>query len=96
LWATPDAVGTCGTPLNTANGLWYQFVGDGSPVTMSLCGSSFDTKIGIFTGTCTALVCVGGNDDFCGLQSQITFNTNAGFTYYILVTGFNALNGTSL
>ena len=91
--ATVDAVATCGTSLNTAPGVWYQFVGDGSPVTLSLCGSSYDTKIGVFTGTCAALVCVAGNDDFCGLQSQVTFNTNAGFTYYILVTGFSSATG---
>lgn len=91
--ATPDAVPTCGTTLSSANGVWYQFVGDGSSVTLSLCGSSFDTKIGVFRGTCAALVCVTGNDDFCGLQSQVTFNTNAGFTYYILVTGFSTANG---
>jgi hypothetical protein len=91
--ATPDAVATCVTTLNTANGLWYQFVADGSPVTLSLCGSSYDTKIGVFTGTCASMVCVTGNDDFCGLQSQVTFNTNAAFTYYILVTGFSTATG---
>ncbi|MBL0271713.1 MAG: hypothetical protein IPQ06_01245 [Chitinophagaceae bacterium] len=91
--ATLDAVPSCTTTLNTAPGLWYQLVGDGSPVTLSLCGSSFDTKIGVFRGTCAALVCVVGNDDFCGLQSQVTFTANAGFTYYILVTGFGTANG---
>ena len=91
--ATIDAVATCGTTLNTAPGLWYQFVGDGTPVTLSLCGSGYDTKIGVFTGTCAALVCVTGNDDFCGLQSQVTFNTNASVTYYILVTGFSTQTG---
>ena len=88
-----DAVGTCVTALGTAPGLWYQFVGDGSPVTMSLCGSSYDTKIGVFRGTCAALVCVTGNDDFCGLQSQVTFTANAGVTYYVLVTGFGTATG---
>lgn len=92
--ATTDAATPiCGTTLNTSPGVWYQFAGDGSPVTLSLCGSSFDTKIGVFTGTCAALTCVTGNDDFCGLQSQVTFNTNAGFTYYILVTGFGSATG---
>jgi Secretion system C-terminal sorting domain len=90
---TSDAVPTCTTSLNTAPGIWYQFVGDGSPVTMSLCGSAYDTKIGIFTGTCGVLTCVIGNDDFCGLQSQVTFNTNAAVTYYVLVTGFNTASG---
>jgi hypothetical protein len=91
--ATLDAVATCVTTLNTAPGLWYQFVGDGSGVTLSLCGSSYDTKIGVFRGTCAALVCVTGNDDFCGLQSQVTFTANAGFTYYVLVTGFGTASG---
>ncbi len=90
---TPDAVPTCGTTLNTAPGLWYRFTGDGSPVTMSLCGSSYDTKIGVFTGTCGTFTCVAGNDDFCGTQSQVTFNTNAGITYYVLVTGFSTNSG---
>ena len=91
--ATIDAVGTCGTALSTAPGVWYQFVGDGSTVTLSLCGSSYDTKIGVFRGTCAALVCVTGNDDFCGLQSQVTFTANAAVTYYILVTGFSTATG---
>ncbi len=91
--ATSDAVATCGTTLNTAPGLWYRFTGDGSAVTMSLCGSSYDTKIGVFSGTCAALVCVAGNDDFCGLQSQVTFNTVAATDYFILVTGFSTSAG---
>lgn len=92
--ASVDAVSFCGTSLNTAPGLWYSMVGDGAPVTLSLCGSTYDTKIGVFTGTCGSLVCVTGNDDFCGLQSQVSFNTNAGVTYYILVTGFGTATGS--
>lgn len=91
--ATIDAVATCVTTLNTAPGVWYSFTGDGSQVIMSLCGSSYDTKIGIFRGTCAALICVTGNDDFCGLQSQVTFGTIAGATYYVLVTGFGTASG---
>ncbi len=91
--ATIDNVAFCGTTLNTAPGVWYTFVGDGSTVTMSLCGSSYDTKIGAFRGSCGALTCVAGNDDFCGLQSQITFGTIAGVNYYILVTGFSTATG---
>lgn len=94
--ATIDATApTCVTGLNTAPGMWYTFVGDGSIVTLSLCGSGYDTKIGVYTGTCAAPVCVTGNDDFagCGLQSQVTFNTVAGTTYNILVTGFLTASG---
>jgi hypothetical protein len=82
--------GTCGTALNTAPGRWYTVYGGGGNITASLCGSSYDTKIGIFSGTCAGLVCVGGNDDFCGLQSQVSFNAVSGTQYYIYVTGFSA------
>ncbi|MBK7121850.1 MAG: T9SS type A sorting domain-containing protein [Chitinophagaceae bacterium] len=92
--ATSDAVGTCVTSLNTAPGLWYTFIGNGVSNTLSLCGSGYDTKIGVFSGTCGALVCVTGNDDFCGLQSQVTFTPTLGTTYYILVTGFSTAAGT--
>jgi subtilisin-like proprotein convertase family protein len=93
--ATTDATAsTCGTTLNTAPGVWYSFVSNGSNVTLSLCGSAYDTKIGVYSGSCGALVCVTGNDDFCGLQSQVTFPTLNGTTYYILVTGFAAESGS--
>jgi subtilisin-like proprotein convertase family protein len=91
--ATADAVGTCTTALGTARGVWYTFAGDGSQTTLSLCGSSYDTKIGVFSGSCAGLTCVAGNDDFCGLQSQVTVNTVVGTTYYVLVTGFGTANG---
>jgi hypothetical protein len=88
-----DAVGTCVTTLNTAGGIWYKVQGGGGNITASLCGSGYDCKIGVFSGSCGALVCVTGNDDFCGLQSQVTFNATDGVEYYILVTGFGAATG---
>ena len=92
--ATIDAgAGTCVTALNTAPGVWYTFAGDGSTTTLSLCGSGYDTKIGVFSGSCAGLTCVTGNDDFCGLQSQVTFTANIGTTYYVLVTGFGTNSG---
>jgi hypothetical protein len=93
--ATADAVGTCGTALNTAGGVWYNLTpaatGD---VTVSLCGSGYDTRLGVFSGACGALTCVAGNDDFCSLQSQVTFAATAGTTYRILVTGFSSNTGS--
>lgn len=91
--ASAATVPFCGTGLSTAPGVWYSFVGNGADATLSLCGSSYDTKIGIFTGTCGSLVCVGGNDDFCGLQSQRVVATTAGTTYYVYVTGFSSASG---
>ncbi len=92
--ATSDAVGTCTTTLGSAPSVWYRVVGTGGSTTVSLCGSSYDTKVGVFSGTCGALVCVAGNDDFCSLQSQVTFNTVSGTTYYIMVTGFSTAAGS--
>ncbi len=92
--ATPDAVGTCTTALGTAPGVWYSFAGDGNIITLSLCGSAFDTKMGVFSGTCAGLTCVIGNDDFCGLQSQVTFTSVVGTNYFVLVTGFGTNSGT--
>jgi hypothetical protein len=92
--ATPDAVAACnGVTLNGAPGVWYTFVGTGQTTTLSLCGSGYDTEIGVFSGTCAAPVCVTANDDFCGLQSQVTFSATLGTTYYILVTGFGTSSG---
>ena len=92
--STADAVGTCNfNSLNTAGGVWYSVVGNGGTVTASLCGSGYDTRIGVFTGSCGALTCVTSNDDFCGLQSQAAFSSTAGTTYYILVTGYSTAVG---
>jgi hypothetical protein len=86
---TTGAPASCVTPLNTSGGLWYKFIGTGQIITASLCGSSYDTKIGVFTGSCSNLICITGNDDFCGHQSEVEFATTAGTTYYIYVTGFD-------
>ncbi|MBU6204964.1 MAG: fibronectin type III domain-containing protein [Bacteroidetes bacterium] len=93
-FATPDAgLPFCGTTPQS-NGVWYTLVGDGSFVTLSLCnGTTYDSKINVYTGSCGAFTCVGGNDDFCGTQSQLTFQSVNGTTYYIYVNGFTASSG---
>ncbi|MEO8067510.1 MAG: T9SS type A sorting domain-containing protein [Flavobacteriales bacterium] len=95
LGTTPDAVPTCGgTTLNTAGGVWYTVVGTGGNITASLCGSSYDSGIGVFTTpNCTAFTCVAGNNNFCALNGQVTFLSTLGQTYYILVTGFGTATG---
>ena len=94
LYATTDANATfCGTTPE-APGVWYMFAGDGSVVTASMCnGTSFDSKINVYSGDCSTLTCVDGNDDFCGTQSQVSFPTVLGTNYYILVNGYNVATG---
>ncbi|MCG9912213.1 MAG: PKD domain-containing protein [Flavobacteriales bacterium] len=84
----------CGTSVS-APGVWYSVIGNGSPITVSTClGASYDTKLNIYTGSSGSLTCIGGNDDFCGLQSSVTFNTTSGTTYWVLVQGFGGATGT--
>ncbi|MEZ4886436.1 MAG: T9SS type A sorting domain-containing protein [Chitinophagales bacterium] len=83
----------CGTTPGTGGGVWYTVDAAGEVFTASLCGSSYDTKINVYSGDCGSLTCVGGNDDFCSLQSQTTWSSVPGTTYYIYVNGFSTNTG---
>ena len=78
-----------------APGVWYTFPGNGDEVTASLCGSDYDTQITIYKGNCDGeLECVVYNDDSaCGLQSEVSFMTDMGEDYYILVNGYGGETG---
>jgi hypothetical protein len=89
---TPETVPVgCGN--TTAPSLWYQFAGNGQILTASLCNSTYDTQLQIFTGNCGALSCAGTSDDYCGVQSQLQQSTQVGTTYYIRVSGFSTSAG---
>ena len=82
--ATYDGPGFC----MSGPDIWYCYeatcTGD---VTVSLCGSSYDTVLGIYhTCACDPIgPMINCNDNFCGLQSQITFSAPMGETYLIEV-----------
>ncbi|NHM00837.1 GEVED domain-containing protein [Flavobacterium difficile] len=82
-----------GTTVNTANivhgsgclmsnyGVWYTFVGDGNPTTITT-NPAFDIKLSISTGTCasmTNIVCTDISPE------TATFTTVLGTTYYVYV-----------
>ena len=90
---TPEELNGCGTG-DGAPGVWYTVNGFAGGMAASLCGSSYDTKIRVFDGSCGALNCIAGNDDFCGLQSEVSWTGVAGTTYYIQVFGFGSSTGT--
>lgn len=83
----------CTTSASTAPGVWYRLLGRGTPLNVSLCGSSFDTKLFVYSGECGNLNCVAGNDNACGVQSELNFTSVSGALYYIYVTGNNAQSG---
>ena len=89
------------SPCNVgdAPAVWYTFEpSTNMEVTVSLCNSSYDTKLAILRGSsCSELFCLFDNDDSenqCGealsLQSHIAFEASAGNTYYIIVSGFQS------
>jgi len=82
--------------------IWYHYTAACSGnVTVSTCGSALDTKIAIYGSTnCNitspgnANLAIACNDDFCGLQSSVTFAAVAGTTYKIRLGGYNGAQGT--
>ena len=62
--------------------------------------TDFDTQISVYTGSCEALRCVGGNDDsetcdIDGRFSTIGFFAEQDVTYYVRVHGFSDDSGTA-
>ncbi|PQB05323.1 proprotein convertase P-domain-containing protein [Aureitalea marina] len=81
---------------NADNEVWYTFTdtsGTGSMVTLSTCGTAFDTVLEVYSGSCAALNCEADNDDFCGLQSEVTFMTDGSSDYYITVADWGGFGG---
>lgn len=92
-----DAPDGFGADMDAPN-VWFSYdsATEGAfDVTISLCGSSYDTAFLVYTGTSGNLTIVGGNDDndtACGafsVQSEGTFTANGTDTYYIAVEGWN-------
>ncbi len=91
--ATFSNAGTC-TTTHTAPEVWYYIVGNGGDMTVDTCiGTSYDTKISVWEGSCGSLVCVAGNDDDCGLQSSVTWTSTPGTDDYVMVHGFSSSTG---
>lgn len=71
------------------DGTWFTFVGDGNAfdITVTLpSGSDFDPQIGVYSGSCSSLVCEGTVDSMgAGETEMISVNTQLGTTYYVNV-----------
>jgi hypothetical protein len=90
-----------GEPTQAGNAggasIWYSWTpAANGNVTFDTAGSSFDTTLGISTGTAVnALTLRASNDDVSSgvLTSRVTLTVTAGTTYRISVDGYNALKG---
>jgi hypothetical protein len=84
--ATCTDESSCG--YNDKYAVWHSYTPQSDQtVTISLCGSAFDTTLAVFDAReGTELAC---NDDYCGLQIDLT----AGQTYLIRVAGYDGQMG---
>ena len=97
--ASADIAPFCGASDGTGGGVWYRHIAtSNNTVRASLCGSTFDSQIRIFSGSCgVGLVCVAGNDDnftaCASSASEVEFSAVAGTQYWILVHGWSSAVG---
>lgn len=85
--ASSDNAPTCVVGDDLEGGVWYKYTASNGFVTTSLCGSNYDTRIRVFSGTCSSLICETGNEDSCGTQSMAGWCSEDTTDYYILVYG---------
>jgi hypothetical protein len=102
--AANDNALPCGSAReNQGRGVWYRVVGNGNTLTATTClpgtTPTFDSKLSVYCGdSCASLNCVAGNDDAAAcaanaLASTVSWCSESGRTYYILVHGFNGAVG---
>ena len=74
--------------------IWFTWTAPAAgAATIDTTGSSFDTLLGVYTGSSVStLSLVAGNDDISGsvYQSRVTFTATAGTTYKITVDGYHS------
>lgn len=83
----------CAT-VGSGGQMWYSYTAtENGAVAVSTCGSSYDTRVHVYTGTCGSLNCLAENDDYCALQSHVVFLVTAGETVLIRCGGFSSQEG---
>jgi len=102
-YATNQADATASEPqescevsnVGVSNVVWYSFTPCGSgTVTIDTFGSSYDTVLSMFTGTCAAGSQVACSDNAIGTQARLlSVPVTAGTTYLIKVADYNATAG---
>ncbi|MEZ6017183.1 MAG: hypothetical protein R3F49_18845 [Planctomycetota bacterium] len=77
--------------------IWYTFTAAGTLVDIDTFGSSYDTALEAFDGSCANLVSLACNDDSGGgLQSMLSLSTIPGQSYFLRVGGFNGDQGAGV
>jgi hypothetical protein len=77
----------CGVVSDNGPGVWYMIAGSGRSMTASTCLSSDDvlTIVTVFSGECNVLGCVEAVEGPCDTHHSVTWITEAGVEYFLLV-----------
>lgn len=74
------------------DGTWFKLTGDGSQYTVKVtmpAGSSYDPQIGVYSGSCSNLLCTGTVDNGGGGSAEtLTITTVSGTEYFINVGAY--------
>ncbi len=94
---TGTTIGGMDSGQNPSSDVFYTYTGSGvqEEVTLSLCdgATTYDSFLRVFDDGCALVNEIAQNDDFCGLQSQLTFISDGTTTYTIMVEGFGTSSG---
>ena len=81
---------------NSSPDVFFSYTGSGTPenVTISLCGggTTYDSLLRVYSD-CTLATEIAMNDDFCGSQSEVTFESDGISTYIVMVEGAGSSSG---
>jgi len=101
LLATPDTTEVCAGYSQYANSVWYKVIGTGNTITATLCDpvTDYDTELLVWCNSCDYPICVTSNDDDPNctnstLQSTVTWCSEQGTEYLVLVGGFSTSSGS--
>ena len=101
--STVSATREAGEPTHGGYGgsrsIWYRWTAPAAgTLTLTTQGSSFDTLLGVYTGTTiSGLTRLGDNDDTASgvLWSTVTITVTSGTSYAIALDGYGGLSGTT-
>jgi hypothetical protein len=97
---TTEATQELGDPENCGDGggptVWFTVTPTftGRACVRTCGGTSYDTVLTAFYGTCGALAAFACNDDTCGLQSRITVDVSSGVPLLVEVSEYGVYGGS--
>jgi hypothetical protein len=77
--------------------VWYRFTaGANGWVSIETAGSTYDTILSVYVGSCGSKVQIACNDDYNGFSSRVYFPVSTGLTYYVEVADWHfGVSGTA-